>query len=212
MEILKQLPYILEYFIPGFIFIRVFQILSSRKASDYQLILSVAISYILKAICSIGHEYIYSDVAFSWSRRVILLSVLALISSIVSVMLTEWKKVNELVLKINHKSIHDDIWHDVIDYKNGTTLRFICDDAIYTGILVGHEEKGNESWFILEDYIAKVKDVTYKSNDMQNFSRLALKVSDVNRIELYYGNKKKTKLRLWLEKNKVFKHFFKEQD
>lgn len=206
------MPYILEYFVPGFIFIRVFQVLSSRKKSDYQLILSVVISYILKAICSIGHDYIYSDVTFSWGRRVIILSVLALVLSLASVVFTEWKRVNDWILKVNHKSIHDDIWHDVIDYKNGTTLRFICDNAIYTGVLAGHEEKGKESWFILEDYIVKEGETTYKSGDMQYFSRLALKLSDVNRIELYYGNKKKSKLRLWLEKNKFFKRFFKEQE
>lgn len=212
MEILEQLPYILEYFIPGFIFIRIFQILSSRKTSDYQMILSVVISYILKAVCSIGHEYIYSDVIFSWSWRVVILSVLAVVSSVVLVVITEWKRVNDLILKVNHKSIHDDIWHDVVDYKNGTTLRVVCNDATYTGVLVGHEEKGNESWFVLEDYIVKEGDITYKSSDMQCSSRLALNLNDVKRVELFYGNKQKSKLRLWLERNELFKRFFKEQE
>lgn len=175
------------------------------------MILSVVVSYILKAICSIGHEYIYVDVTFSWSKRVIILSTLALILSLASVVFTEWKKVNDFILKVNHKSIHDDIWHDVIDYKNGTTLRFVCDDAIYTGILVGHEEKGNDSWFVLEDYIVNKDGVVYQSEDMNNFSRLALKLCDVKRVEMFYGNEEKSKIRLWLENNKVFKKFFKEQ-
>lgn len=211
-DILAQLPYILEYFIPGFIFIRVFQMLSSRRASDYQLILSIAISYILKAICSIGHEYIYKDLIFSWSERVIILSILALILSLISVIFSEWKHINNLILKINHKSIHDDIWHDVIDYKNGTTLRCICNNVIYTGVLVGHEEKGNDSWFVFEDYIVKTDDITYKSEDMPYSTRLAIKIGDINRVEIYYGQKKKSKLVLLLEKNKLFKRFLKEQD
>ena len=187
---------ILEYFIPGFIFIRVFQCLSSRESSDYQLIWSVTISYILKAICSFVHKYIYTDITFSWDKRVIILSVLSLVLSVVMVIITELKCVNKLILKINHKSIHDDIWQDVIDYKNGTTLRFICDNAIYTGVLTGHEEKGNDSWFILEDYIVEEKNANYKAKDMSYSSRLALNLNNVNRVELFYGQPKKWYIRI----------------
>ena len=188
---MNQLPLILEYFIPGFIFIRIFQLLTSRKDSSYQLIISVAISYILKAICSICHEYVLVDVTFSWSRRVIILSLFASFLSVIMVLFTEIKYINNILLHINNKSIHDDIWQDVIDYRNGTTLRFVCGDTIYTGVLVGHEEKGNDSWFILEDFIIDNPQNYYQAEDMTCYARIAVNLKNVDRVELYYGEPKK---------------------
>lgn len=195
---MNQLPIILEYFIPGFIFIRIFQLLTSRKDSTYQLIISVAISYILKAVCSICHEYFLTDISFSWNWRVLILSLLSIISSIAFVFISEIKFVNRILLYINNKSIHDDIWQDVIDYKNGTTLRFICGDTTYIGTLVIHEERGNDSWFVLDDYIVEEKDIKYKAEDMNFRSRIAINLRDVDRVELYYGDAKES----WISKIK----------
>ncbi len=169
-----ELPYILEYFIPGFIFLRTFQLLTSRKSSDYQLILSVVISYILKAICSVGHNYIFVSTSFSWDWRVIILSSFAFILSIIFVIVSETDFMQEILLKINHKSIHDDIWQD---------------DITYIGILVTHEEKGNDSWFVIKDYIVESANEEYSSSDIPYKSRLALNLRNVKRIELLYGDK-----------------------
>lgn len=171
----------------------------------------MAISYVLKAICSICHEYVFSDIIFSWSRRVIILSLLAIVLSLVSIFITEIKFVNKILLHINNKSIHDDIWQDIIDYRNGTTLRFICGNTIYIGVLVGHEEKGNDSWFILEDFIVDGKDENYEAKDMNCHAKLAINLKNVDRVELYYGEKKKS----WIDQIKEFfktKEFKKKTD
>ena len=186
-EIFTQLPLILEYFIPGFIFLSSFQYLTSRKDTAYKIIGSVVVSYILKAICSICHQYVLSQRHFLWSERVIILSVFALFTSVILVIISESHIVNKLLLKINNKSIHDNIWHDIIDYRNGTSLRVVCDDAIYTGILVGHEEKGIDSWFVLEDYIVNEGNEFYSSEDMTIKSRIVLNFKNIKRVELYYG-------------------------
>lgn len=166
----------------------------------------MTISYILRAAGSFCHEYILTDITFSWSRRVIILTVAAVVLSIITVFITEVKIINKTLLHINNKSIHDDIWQDVIDYKNGTTLRLICDNTIYTGVLVGHEEKGNDSWFILEDFIVEDKDNYYKSEDMSCYARIAINLKNVDRIELYYGEPTKS----WIEKKiEFFRKIFK---
>lgn len=182
---------ILEYFIPGFIFISVFQFFTSRKDSNYKIVDSVVVSYVIKALCSIGHQHILYRHSFTWGERVVILSLVAFLSSILFVLVSELHIVNEILLKINAKSAHDDIWHDVIDYKNGTSLRIVCDDTVYTGVLAGHEEKGNDSWFILDDYIVEENNLTYAAEDMKIRSKLALKLKDVKRIELYYGKPQK---------------------
>lgn len=166
---------------------RLFQLLTSRKDSSYQIIISVAISYILKAICSICHKYILSDKSFEWNWRVIILSLSAAILAIITVIVTEIKCINRILLRINNKSIHDDIWQDIIDYKNGTTLRLTCSDTIYIGELVGHEEKGNDSWFVMKDFIVNGKNEEYDSKDMDCYSRIAINLKNVDRIELFYG-------------------------
>ena len=49
------------------------------------------------------------DVKFSWNSRVIILSVFAIVLSIIIVFVTEIKCVNKILLHINNKSIHDDL-------------------------------------------------------------------------------------------------------
>lgn len=112
--------------------------------------------------------------------------------------ISEIKFVNRILLHINNKSLHDDIWQDIIDYRNGTTLRFICGDTIYIGTLVIHEERGNDSWFVLDDYIVEEKNSKYKAEDMNFRSRIAINLRDVDRVELYYGDKKES----WISKIK----------
>lgn len=209
---MAQLPVIFEYFIPGFIFICVFQYFTSRKFGSYIVMGSVAISYLLKAICSWLHTIIFIDVSFGWNKRAIILCVLAFILSIICVVVSELKIINKISLKINNKSLHDDVWNDVIDYKNGTTLRLVCEDCTYQGVLVEHEEKGNDSWFVLKDYIVDEDNTIYKAKEMGFPCRIVVNLKDVKRVELYYGIKKKSKLRLWLEKNRFFKRFLKEQE
>lgn len=148
------------------------------------------ISYILKATCSVGHQFVLAQRIFTWGERVIILSIIALLFSLIFVFISELHIVNKVLVKINYKSIHDDIWQDVIDYRNGTTLRIVYDNAIYTGILAGHEEKGNDSWFILDDYIVDENGVSYKSKDIKFRSRVALNIKEAKRIELFYGDEK----------------------
>lgn len=146
---------------------------------------------------------------FSWDERAIILSFIAISLSIITVIITELKPVNKTLLKINHKSIHNDIWLDVVDYKKGTTLRIVCEDAIYIGVLYVHEEKGNESWFVLDDYIIEENNKENKAEDNEYPTRLAINIKDVKRIELFYPKvePKEKKISLLILKkafNKIF--------
>ena len=162
--------------------------LTSRKIGSYVLIGSVSISYILKALCHLIHNVLFSATVFDWTTRVLILSILSFVLSLCFVYVSEIKTINGISLLVNHKSLHDDIWNDVIDYKNGTTLRIVCNDATYTGILAGHEEKGLDSWFILSDYIIEENGSIQTAEDISHPSRLAINLKNVKRIELYYGD------------------------
>lgn len=128
---------------------------------------------------------------FSWDERVIILLAIAITLSVITVIITEFKPINRMLLNINHKSIHDDIWQDVIDYKKGTTLRIVCDDVVYIGVLLIHEEKGNESWFVLDDYIIEENNKEYRAEDNEYPTKLAIKINDVKRVEMFYPKEQK---------------------
>lgn len=152
-------------------------------------------SYILKASFAFAHMYIMINRNFTWSERVVILVGFAVVLSIILALISECKFVNILVMKINYKSIHNDIWQDTIDYKNGTTLKMTCNNGVYTGVLVAHEENGNNSWFILEDYTVTENNEEYESKNIPYKCSLAINLKDVKRIELFYGEAKDSKVK-----------------
>lgn len=178
---------ILEYFIPGYIFIVVFMYFTSHKISSPFLWQSIAISYILQALFSVVHNILFTDIIFSWGTQVLILTIISAILSVITIFISESKLIKKWLTKINHKTIHEDIWLDVVDYT-GTTVRCICNDNVmYCGTLTLHEEKGVDSWFILEDYIIEENGKTYDSNGVSFSSKLAVNLRNVKRIELYYA-------------------------
>jgi len=209
--LLKQLPTIFEYFVPGYFFIIMFQYFTSRKFGSYVMVGSIAISYILKASCSWLHTFIFAKIEFGWSKRAIVLCVVSCVLSIIFIKISECRLIKKVFLKVNNKSIHNDIWSDIIEYKDGTTLRIVCDDYTYTGKLFMYEEKGEDSWFSLEDYVIEENNtnVDYNSQKMGIPCRIAIRLADANRIELYYGEHQKSKFVLRIEKNGLFRKLFK---
>lgn len=181
---------ILEYFIPGYVFIIIFTFFTSRKTSTPFLWQSIVISYILKALLSILHTKFLTNIIFSWSKRILILILVSIILSFFTIFLSESKKVKEWISKINHKTPHEDVWLDIIDYS-GTTIRCVCNDGtIYCGKLRFHEEKGLDSWFVLEDYIIEEDDSSYGSEGISFPTKLAVNLKNVKRIELFYEKDK----------------------
>lgn len=90
---------------------------------------------------------------------------------------------------------------DVINYKDGTTIRIVCDDTKYIGKLIGHEEKGKDSLYLLKDYIIEENDCIYDSKNVKQENIIAVSLEKANRIELYYnehiGWKQKIRKRLF---------------
>lgn len=55
------------------------------------------------------------------------------------------------MVRLFHKTPHNDIWHDVLDFDRGSNLKIYFKDS---GIgLIGHhkvhEENGDDSWFAI---------------------------------------------------------------
>ena len=181
------MPLLLEFLVPGFVFMTMFNYFTSSKI-EHSILWSVAISYILKASCSFLHEFFLVDIIFEWNERVVILVSLSVISAIILIRFYESKWLHKIFTFINFKTQHDCIWNDVIDMKRGTTLKIICDDAIYIGILDVFEEHGKDYWFVLSDYIIQENEESYDSSKSNFPCKIAINLNDVKRIELYYGN------------------------
>lgn len=176
----------MEFFIPGYVTVFLFKYLTSKTQSKFDIVYSVVISYILKAVAMSLHTVILKNVTVILGMKILVLIGMAIVLALILVMVVESKSFSILLEKINHKSPNDDIWKDVIDY-DGTTVVITCEDAIYTGILTAHEEKGIDSWFILEDYSIEENGVSIDTSHSKYPTKLAVNLKTVKRIELYYS-------------------------
>ena len=110
-------------------------------------------------------------------------------TAIVAVIISEQQWFKKLTIKINNKTFNNNIWEDIIDYKNGTTLKITCKDKTYIGIFVAHEEKNSVFWIVLKDYIIVDGERTLKANEYEDPCLLVVNSKDVNSIELFYSKK-----------------------
>lgn len=95
-------------------------------------------------------------------------------------------KDEEMIEKQKDQTIHSSIWDDVFDYKKGTTLRLVCNNAIYTGYLKYIEEKGKDSWIALSDYIIEENGTESKIPKDLSDSLIVVPMSTILRIETFY--------------------------
>ena len=97
------MPLLLEFLVPGFIFMTMFNYFTSSKI-EHSILWSVAISYILKALCSFLHEFIFKDVIFKWNERVIILVLISIILTIILIRFYESEWLHKIFKFINFKT------------------------------------------------------------------------------------------------------------
>ena len=98
----------------------------------------------------------------------------------------------EEVRKLNHKSIHEDIFDDIIDYNKKTILQVYIKNSsvMYIGTFKVREEKGSESYIALIDYAAmdvNTRNVIFNPNKKNLNSSVIINLRDVERIEVIYA-------------------------
>lgn len=188
-SIIGQIPDILQYFVSGFIFMTVFLFFTSKKYENnsFLTIICVIISYCITTALKANNPNINNNQLTGWSIF------FALLISILFSKFVNSKLFNKICMKVNHKSINDDIWKDIIDYKVGNILVLYSRDNrfIYTGVLLEHEEKENKSWFVLVDYtVEDTVSKTLRSTVGQKIkSCITINLNDISRIEIFYDEK-----------------------
>lgn len=91
-----------------------------------------------------------------------------------------------------HKTTNDDIWRDVINWKDGSNLKIYLKDQEY--YLIGHqknmEEKGEESWIAISAFgkFDKKTNENYREEpsylDDENVI-YTVRLSDIEHMEIF---------------------------
>lgn len=175
----------MQYFIPGYLFIIIFRFFTNKKIEkSIILIISCVLSYVFLSLIKAYHEptslFITSAIA------VIAAIVCGLIFSLIYI--SKW--FSWILVHIFHKTVHDDIWHDVFDFKNGSNLKVYFKDKDYyvIGAYRVSEDKGNDSWFAISGYgkYNKITNDPIENGFIGDDSVImTFKLSDVEHIEVF---------------------------
>ena len=184
-EILKAInnvALILNYWLPGYLFILVFRLIVGNKFNDNINIIAVVISTILKT--GIVDRINISNNDFA-------LAVTCLICICCAILVGLFYRIpgiNDTFGKVFYKSFHDNIWEDVIDFERGTALVLtMYDGSILIGGFEMIEENGNDSWIALDAYRLRDSnnELVFQYDDLNQNSRIMVRVSDIKYIRTH---------------------------
>lgn len=175
----------MQYFVPGYLSILVFQMCSNKKiSSNTLLILSCALSYISLSLIScvkqIDNVFIMSGISF----------IVLFIGALMLAWANTHKKFSELSAKFFRRTMHNSIWEDIVDFKNGTNLKVHLKNKDYC--VVGHfsyvEESTKNPWLSISGYGIYTDDTNepiearYLNNEEMS---MMVKMDDVDYIEIF---------------------------
>ena len=190
-QILENIPVLLQYYLPGLWTITVFKYFCSKEIqAESQTILAGVVSYVLLSISDLLSNipflgFIKDSVLGRSGISIILGTLLALLVS--SIFCAKW--FSGVMVKLFHKTPNDNIWRDVLDLTHGSNLKLYIRDADY--YVIGHhrniEEKGDDSWIVLTEFIKHSKDDNrvIETHDGKEKDMIAIRLSDVEYAEIF---------------------------
>lgn len=187
------MPLILQYIIPGYISIVVFNFaLSNKMDIKNTLITSCVVSYLLLSFVSL--------IRIRWFRWIpdtaIIISGLSVLIGVVvaclMAILSQRKWFRIVTVKLFHKTLNNDIWRDVFDLENGSNLKVYLKDKDYyiIGHLKNYEEKENDSWIALSSFAKFDKKINKPLENEPNYLDknnifITIRFSDIEHIEIF---------------------------
>lgn len=222
--LINLLPNLFIYIVPGFIFIEVYDYAfnSKRKELKNYILDYVIASFIIDsaALTILNIINFYQKTSYDLTNYYIQL-IICFISLIFAyfiaiVMKSEiWTKIMvKLCINRNNSS---NIFSDIIDYDYGTWVRVYLSNEkiIYDGALIKfhYNDSYNDSFIILEEYEAYEygKTELYESmfnNNGNCTQHVAIKVSEINRIEVTYNPKSNKLLKRRIKDKRKQRLFF----
>lgn len=152
---------------------------------------SLFISILVKSACTFIHEFIFKEIIFSNASKILIYAMTGLLLSLIITWTKKTKVLQNILYKINNKSINDDIFDDVIDYSKRTMMMVYLKSSkvYYLGRFLYREENGLDSWIALIDYCSMDRTIgkIIFDPDISNMkSTVLLNLKDVQRIQIIY--------------------------
>lgn len=190
-DLLPLVPDLIDLFLSGLLFLTTYSWLNTKKYDISILVIwSLFISYIIKTF--------YGLISFGLSGACVSATYITtgVLSAICITFLKQTRFIKDIMVRFNNKSVNDDIFDDVIDYEKRTIMAVYLknSDIFYSGKFGFREEKGNDSWICLFDYIVVDKEnneEVYNPEASNLKSSVVIPLSNVERIELVYEDDSK---------------------
>ena len=110
---------------------------------------------------------------------------------ILSIIFTS-KIFTKISVNVFHKTMHEDIWRDVLDLRNGSNIKIYLKDKDYyvIGQHKNHEEKGNESWLAVSAFAKFDKETNSIYHEEPSYLDdesviYTIRFSDIEHIEIF---------------------------
>lgn len=152
-EIINQLPQILSYIVPGYIFLTIYQWTRFRDGDSLKNIVlkSIVVSYVIKILLNI----LFKELHIAINDEIIFVGICIIIATISSILLSiiiSSRRYNKILRILNiSRTTNKNIWDDV--YQNGTALKiYQSDGTFYVGHLRFCEENQREPLVVLSRY------------------------------------------------------------
>lgn len=188
IELIDNIPYILSFIVPGYIFLSAYYWVSFIDSKEFNnlIIKSVATSYIL----GITFDFILGEINIIIlpEHRIILLAIIALLLGVFLGKLCHSTIFNNILLKLHiYRTTNDDFWMDV--FKDNTWVRvFLKDGKSYLGLYKYGQPNKDEPIIALSMYQKLNEDgkvIIDNSNNPKEV--IVLNTKDFDRIEITYS-------------------------
>lgn len=193
-DLIKNIPELLNYFVPGYIFISIYNFMLLKKAnvqeSNFIILKSIAISYILKTL--------YDKIITQWEIEVLYVeidpllnvTILLFISLILGYLLglIGYSSVaNKILLRFGiHRTVKENIWANVI--KKGHYIRVFKKDysKSYCGQCIFYENDTREPIIVLSRYVIYNDNAEVICDYSNNgTASIVLNLKDFERVDIF---------------------------
>lgn len=188
-EIVDFLPQLVFYFIPGAIFISIFNFIVNKKQADYKYFIfkSLIVSYVLNEMSNTVYSWLL-NVDISNKLQIFTLVLSVILSYLVSILYRSRTYNNLLKFMKIYRNVKTNFWNDVFDYKNGNYLAvYLKDEKLtYYGKMLKHDETHEKCFVMLKDYTVFDDEGNEIARKNDNHDRVILFLDEASRVEIKY--------------------------
>lgn len=189
-ELISIMPDLINLFLSGFIFMKLYNWLNAKDENISTFIIwSLFISFLIKSFYTSLHLFICKEIIIVESIKIIIYALTGVFLAFICTCTKKSKRIQKFLFFIYNKSINDNVFNDLIDFKKPTNIKIYLksSDYFYKGKFCYLEEKGLDSWIVLKNYIKSNKSVNSDPEEIVN-SAVVINLRNIDNMEFYYEN------------------------